>query len=171
MGRGGGSGSREWGQEPAEEQSARSARRRLLGEKWGREEERTDGPAGRTNSLRGPAQPLTSSLLAALPAAASSRCPQGPAGPSGRVSAPAPSAQSRLGGGGRLPPLPASGGGTVLAPWVLPRPLQPSLPARSAHTRGADPGSCPRRSQRRASGRRGPRCPAEWELEVPGGGL
>lgn len=180
MGRGGSCGGREQGQETAEEQSARSARRRPLG--VGGKEGRTDGPAGWTSSPRGPTRPLTTSLPAALAAAAFSpiarRAPAGPRDGSA-PQPPAPTRCSAVAAASR--PLPRAGGGTALArgsPRLLPRPPQPALPPSSAHAGGADPGSgalrsasCGwRRRQRRASGRRGRRCSAERELEAGGGG-
>ncbi|XP_044890018.1 translation initiation factor IF-2-like [Felis catus] len=178
VGRGGGCGGRERGQETAEEQSARSARRPPLGEGG---EGRTDGPAGRTSSPRGPSRPLTTSLPAAFAAAASSpaarRAPLGPRDGSA-PRPPTPSRGSEAVAASRS--LPRTGGGTALAsgsPRLLPRPPQPAPPPRSAHAGGADPGSSAfssasgrwRRRQRRASGRPGRRCSAERELEAGGG--
>ncbi|XP_047713137.1 translation initiation factor IF-2-like [Prionailurus viverrinus] len=146
-----------------------------------RKEGRTDGPAGRTSSPRGPSRPLTTSLPAAFAAAASSpaarRAPLGPRDGSA-PRPPTPSRGSEAVAASRS--LPRTGGGTALAPGsprLLPRPPQPAPPPRSAHAGGADPGSSAfssasgrwRRRQRRASGRPGRRCSAERELEAGGG--
>ncbi|CAI9176292.1 unnamed protein product [Rangifer tarandus platyrhynchus] len=120
VGRGGGGGGPERGREPAEERSARPARRRPLGE-GERREGRTAGPASRPGSPRGPARSPTTGVPGALAAATSSRSLQGPTGSPGPVRAPAP---------GRSPataasrPLPRAGGRGRAAP-CSPRPSPP----------------------------------------------
>lgn len=183
MGCGGGCGGRERSQQPAEEQSARSARRRPLGE-GGRKDGRTDGPTGRASSSHRPPGLLTTSLPAVLAAAAASRCTQGSVGASGLVSTPAPGRSWAAAAASC--PLPPAGGGTALAPRFLrpvpqPHPLPPRSQlchrarlTRAALTREAAPSALRAAAGSGGSsglrGRPGRCCSADRELETGGGG-